>query len=59
MLGKAKLFTTHYLRAGYNHIALDEDAIKKTAFILPFGTFEHLKVHWLGPGPSLFSEVNK
>ena len=44
MLGKAKLFTTLDLRAGYHHIALDDNAIKKTSFILPFGKFEYLKV---------------
>ena len=32
------------LRAGYHNIALDEDSIKKTAFILPFGKYECLKV---------------
>ena len=39
MLGKAKLFTTLDLRTGYHYIALDDDTIKKTAFILPFGKF--------------------
>ena len=44
MLSKAKLFTSLELRAGYHHIALDKDTIKKSAFILPFGKFEYLKV---------------
>ena len=43
-LGKAKVSTTLDLRAGYHHIALNEDAIKKTAIILPFGKYEYLKV---------------
>ena len=34
-LGKAKFFTTLDLRSGYHHIALDKDAIKKTAFVTP------------------------
>ena len=43
-LGKANFFVTLDLRAGYHHIALSEDAIKKTAFILPFGKYKYLKV---------------
>ena len=43
-LGKAKYFTTLDLRADYHHIALEEDAIKKTAFLTPFGKFEYLRV---------------
>ena len=43
-LGKAKYFTTLDLRAGYHHIALDDDAIKKTVFVSPFGKFEFLHV---------------
>ena len=43
-LGKAKFFTRLDLRAEYHHIALHEDAIKKTAFILSFGMYEYLKV---------------
>ena len=37
-LGKAKFFTTLDLRSGYHHIALDDDAIKKTAFVMPLGS---------------------
>ena len=44
MLGKAKLFITLDLRAGYLHNALDKDAIKKTAFILAFSKFKYFKV---------------
>ena len=43
-LDKAKYFTTLDPRAGYHHIALDDDAIKKTAFVTPFGKFEYLSV---------------
>ena len=34
-VGKAKFFTTLHLRSDYHHIALDDDAIKKTAFVTP------------------------
>ena len=43
-LGKAMYFTTLDLRAGYHHIVLDKDSIKKTGFYLPYGTYEYLKV---------------
>ena len=39
-LGKAKFFTTLDLRFGYHHIALDDDAIKKTAFVMPLGNID-------------------
>ena len=42
--GKAKFFSTLDLRSGYHHIALHKDAIKKTAFVTPFGKYEYLKV---------------
>ena len=42
-LGKAKFFTTFNLRSGYHHIALDDDAIKKTAFVMTLGKYEYLK----------------
>ena len=58
MLGKAKLFTTLDLRAGYHHTAVDDDAIKKTAFILPFGKFEYLKVPFgLAQAPDYFQNL--
>ena len=58
MLGKAKLFTTLDLRSGYRHIALDDDAIKKTAFILPFGKFDYLKVPFgLAQAPAYFQNL--
>ena len=43
-LGKAKFFTMLNLRSGYHHIALDDDAIKKTAFVMPLGKYKYLKV---------------
>ena len=43
-LGKSKFFTMLNLRSGYYHIALDADAIKKTAFVMPLGKYEYLKV---------------
>ena len=43
-LSKARFFTTLDLRSGYHHIALDQDAIKKTAFVTPFGKYEYMKV---------------
>ena len=38
-LGKARFFTTLVLRSGYHHIALDNDAIKKAAFVMTLGNF--------------------
>ena len=32
------------LRSSYYHIALDDDAIKKTAFFTPLGKYKYLKV---------------
>ena len=43
-LGKARFFTTLDLRSAYHHIALDNDAIKKRAFVMPLGKCEYLKV---------------
>ena len=57
-LGKAKFFTTLDLRSGYHHIALDKDAIKKTAFVTPFGKYEYLKVPFgLAQAPSYFQNL--
>ena len=54
-LGKAKFFTALNLRSGYHHIALDKDAIKKTAFVTPFSKYEYLKVPFgLAQAPSYF-----
>ena len=43
-LGKAKYFTTLDLRVGYHHKALEDDAIKKNLFVIPFNKFEFLRV---------------
>ena len=37
-------FTTLDLHTGYHHIPLDKSSIPKTAFNLPFGKFEYVKV---------------
>ena len=57
-LGKAKFFTTLDLRSGYHHIALDKDAIKKTAFVTPFGKYEYLQVPFgLAQAPAYFQNL--
>ena len=57
-LGKALYFTTLDLRAGYHHIALDPESIKKTGFCLPFGKYEYLKVPFgLAQAPAYFQNL--
>ena len=57
-LGKAKFLTTLNLRSGYHHIALDDDAIKKTAFVMPLGKYEYLKVPFgLAQAPVYFQNL--
>ena len=57
-LGKALYFTTLDLRAGYHHIALDPESIKKTGFCLPFGKYEYLKVPFgLAQTPAYFQNL--
>ena len=43
-LNGATYFLTLDLRAGYHHIPLDKFSIPKTAFNLPFGKYEYVKV---------------
>ena len=46
------------LRSGYHHIALDDDAIKKTAFVMPLGKYEYLKVPFgLAQAPAYFPNL--
>ena len=57
-LGKAIFFTTLDLRSGYHHITLDQDAIKKTAFVTPFGKYECMKVPFgLAKTPAYFQSL--
>ena len=58
-LGKAMYFTTLDLRAGYHHIALTKDSIKKTGFCLPFGKYEYLSPLWISTSPSLLSKLDE
>ena len=54
----SKFFTTLGLRSGYHHIALDKDAIKKTAFVTPFGKYEYMKVPFsLAQAPAYFQNL--
>ena len=55
-LDGATYFMTLDLRAGYHHIALDKPSIPKTAFNLPFGKFEHVKVPF-HLAPAYFQEL--
>ena len=54
-LGKARFFTTLDLRSGFHHIVLDDDAINKTASVMPLGKYEYLKVLFgLAQAPDYF-----
>ena len=54
-LGKAKFFTTLDLRSGYHHISLDDDTIRKTAFVMPLGKYKYLKHPiWPNSGTCIF-----
>ena len=58
-LNRATYFTTLDLRAGYHHIPLDKPSIPITAFNLPFGKFEYVKVPFgLAQAPAYFQEFN-
>ena len=57
-LGKAKFFTTLNLRSGYHHMAHDNDAIKKTAFVMLLGKYKYLKVPFgLAQAPAYFQNL--
>ena len=57
-LNGATYFTTLDLRAGHHHIPLDKTSILKTAFNLPFGKFEYVKVPFgLAQAPAYFQEL--
>ena len=57
-LGKANFFTILDLISGYHHIALDNDAIKKTPPIMPLGTYKYLKVPFgLAQAPIYFQNL--
>ena len=57
-LNGATYFTTLDLHAGYHHIPLDKLSIPKTAFNLPFGKYEYVKVPFrLAQGPAYFQEL--
>ena len=54
-MNSAKYFSTLDLRAGCHHIPLDKASIPKTAFNLPFGKYEYVKVPFrLAQAPAYF-----
>ena len=54
----AKFFSTINLRSGYYHIALGKDSRAKTAFVIPFGKYEILKVPFgLAHAPAYFQHL--
>ena len=57
-LNGATYFTTLDLCAGYHHIPLDKPSIPKTAFNLPFGKYEYVKVPFgLTQAPAYIQEL--
>ena len=57
-MGKVKFFTILDLRSGYHHIALDQNFIKHTAFVTPFGKYEYMKVPFgLAQAPAYFQNL--
>ena len=54
----SKALSTLDLWAGYHHIPLDESSIPQTAFTLPFGIYEYIKVPYgLMQAPAYFPEL--
>ena len=57
-LNGATYFTTLDLHAGYHHIPLDKSSIPKTAFNLPCGKYEYVKLPFrLAQAPAYFQEL--
>ena len=57
-LNGATYFTTLDLCARYHHISLDKSSIPKSAFNLPFGKFEYVKVPFrLAQAPAYFQQL--
>ena len=57
-LNREKYFSTQDLSAGYHHIPLDKSSIPKTAFNLPFGKYEYIKVPFrLAQAPAYLQEL--
>ena len=57
-LNGATYFTILDLRTGCHHILLDKPSIPKTAFNLPFGKYEYIKVPFrLAQAPAYFQEL--
>ena len=57
-LNGATYFTTLDLCMGYHYIPLDKSSIPKTAFNLPFGKYEYIKVPFrLAQAPAYFQEL--
>ena len=57
-LNGMKYFSTLDLQARYHHITLDGSSIPKTAFTLPFGKYEYIKVPFgLTQSPAYFQEL--
>ena len=57
-LNKATYFTTLKLCTGYHHIPLDKSSIPKTAFNMPIGKFQYVKVLFrLAQAPAHFQKL--
>ena len=57
-LDGATYFMTLDLHTGYHHIPLDKSSIPKTAFNLPFGKYEYIKVPFgLAQAPAYFQQL--